>query len=186
MLSSLCQDIVAAPRWIYVATRAKFLQQRITPKFRAPTRDIVSPCIECLDISQDIIGSSLCSLTQDDVHRMYDVEGVHYFLPNIVVITSPPSSSDLEQDIDVMHPDYPCAEPTTFRDGRKDQWPAIVYQDHMGVNRLRPLSSDEFLTAYSIPGNLQNAYGCSTADRRNVNLRATACVPWRMAETCQP
>jgi hypothetical protein len=137
MLSSLCQDIVAAPRWIGVATRAKFLQQRIAPKFRAPTRDIVSPCIECLDISQDIIGRSLCSLTQDDVYRMYDVEGEHSFLPNIVAIMSPPSSSDLEQDIAVMHPDYPCAEPTTFRDGRKDQWPASVYQDHVGVNRLR-------------------------------------------------
>jgi hypothetical protein len=173
MLSSLCQDIVAAPRWIGVATRAKLLQQRIAPKFRAPTRDIVSPCIECLDISQDIIGSSLCSLTQDEVYRMYDVEGDHSFLPNIVAITSPPSSSDLEQYIAVMHPDNPCAEPTTFRDGGKDQWPASVYQDHMGVNRLRPLSSYELLTVYSIRGNLQNAYGCSTADRRNVNLRAT-------------
>jgi hypothetical protein len=113
---------------------------------------------------------------------MYDVEGEHSFLPNIVAITSPPSSSDLEQDIAVMHPDYPCAEPTTFRDGRKDQWTASVYQDHMGVNRLRPLSSDELITAYSIPGNLQNAYDCSTVDLRNVNLRATACVPWLMAE----
>jgi hypothetical protein len=132
VLSSLCQDVVKAPRWICVATQAKLLQQRIAPTFRAPTRDIVSPCIECLDISQDIVGSSLLSLTQDDVHRMYDVEGVHAFLPNIVAITPPPSSYDLEQDIAVMHPNYPCAEPTTFRNGRKDQWPASVYQDHMG------------------------------------------------------
>jgi hypothetical protein len=122
--------------------------------------------------------SSIFSLTQDDVHRMYDAEGLHDFLSNIVAITVPPSSSDLEQDIAVMHPDYPCAEPTTFRDGRKVQWPASVYQYHMGVNTLRPISSDELLTAYSIPGNLQNAYGCSTADRRNVNLCATDCVPW--------
>jgi hypothetical protein len=114
---------------------------------------------------------------------MYDVEGVYYFPPNIVAIMLPPSSFDLEQDISVMHPDYPCADPTTFRDGRKDKWPASVYQDHMGVNRLRPLSSDELFTAYSIPGNLQNDYGCSTEDRRNVNLRAIAYVPWRMAET---
>jgi hypothetical protein len=87
----------------------------------------------------------------------------------------------LEQDIAVMHPDYLCAEPTTFRDGHKDQWPAIVYQGNMGVNRLRPLSSDELLTAYSIPGNLQTAYVCSTSDRHNVNLCAIACVSWRMA-----
>jgi hypothetical protein len=170
--------LVSAPRWICVAARAKFLQQRIAPTFRAPTRDIFSPCIECLAISQDILGSRLCSLTQDDGHRMYDVEGVHALLPNIVVITSPPLPSDLEQDITFMHPDYPCAEPTTFRDGRKDQWPESVYQYHMGVDRLCPLSLDELLTAYSIPGNLKNAYGCSTADRRNVNLRATACLPW--------
>jgi hypothetical protein len=124
--------LVSAPRWICVAARAKFLQQRIAPTFRAPTRDIFSPCIECLAISQDIVGSRLCSLTQDDCHRMYDVEGVHAFLPNIVAITPPPSSYDLEQDIAVMHPNYPCAEPTTFRNGRKDQWPASVYQDHMG------------------------------------------------------
>jgi hypothetical protein len=85
---------------------------------------------------------------------MYYVEGVYAFLPNIVAITSPPSSSDLEQDIAGMHPDYPCAEPTTFCDGSKDQWPPSVYQYHMGVNRLRTLSSDELLTVYSIPGNL--------------------------------
>jgi hypothetical protein len=182
MLSLLCQDVVAAPRWMCVATLSKFLQQRIAPTFQSPTRDIVSPCINCLYISQDIVGSSLCSRTQYDVHHMYDVEGVNAFLSNIVAITSPPLSSDLEQDIAVMHPDYPCAKPTTLCDGRKDQCHASVYQDHMGVNILCPLSSDELLTAYSIPGNLQNAYSCSTAGHRNVNLRATACVPWRMAD----
>jgi hypothetical protein len=182
MITSLNQDRVAAARWICIATRAKHLQPWKAPRLRQAHLETNATVEECLDLSLDVSENGMCSLTQEDRDRMHDIEGFYKFLPAVLAIATPPESYELDQDIAVLHPDYPCSEPNLFLNSHKDQWPAVVYEDDLGVNRIRALSVQEVLTAYQIPSRVQDAYRCSNDLRENVNIRLAACVPWRTAE----
>jgi hypothetical protein len=141
MLTSLNQDRVTAACWICIATRSKHMQPLKSPRLRQAHLETNGPVEECLDLSLDVSENGVCSLNPEYSDRMHDIEGFNKFLPDVLAIATPPASYELDQDIAVLHPDYPCSEPNLFLNIHKDQWPAIVYEDDLGVNRIRALSA---------------------------------------------
>jgi hypothetical protein len=147
----------AAARWICIVPRARNLQPWKAPRLRQTHLETNATVEECLDLSLDVLENGMCSLTQEDRDRMHAIEGFYKFLPAVLEIATPPESYELDQYIAVLHPDYQCSEPNLFLNSHKDQWPAVVYEDDLGVNHIRALSVQELLTAYKIPsaGRLQ-------------------------------
>jgi hypothetical protein len=180
--STLCQDIVATTRWVCVATRAKGSQQQQVPLLTAPSSKQRN-CYSCMDSRHDLAENGICTLTQLDADRMHATPVTFEFLPLVLAHTAPPESCTTDRNISVLHPSFPCIEPTCFGNADMDRWPAVIFLDEFGVHRIRLLTTDELLLAYDIPVPMQDAYACARALQCNVSLRLASCVPSRTAHT---
>jgi hypothetical protein len=103
------------------------------------------------------------------------------FLPIVLAHTAPPESCTMDCNISVLHPSFPCIEPTCFGNADVDRWPEVIFLDEFGVHWIRLLTTEELLVAYNIPVPIQDAYACAGALQCNVSLRLASCIPSRTA-----
>jgi hypothetical protein len=83
----------------------------------------------------------------------------------------------------ILHPRFPCIEPSCFFNTDVDQCPAVIFLDEFGVHRIHILTTDELLLAYDIPVTMQDAYECTRALQCNVSLCPPSRVPGLTAHT---
>jgi hypothetical protein len=178
--SALCQDIVAATRWVCVATRARGSQQQQVPLLKTHL-PMQQNCYSCMDARHDLAENGICTVTQLDADRMHATPASFGFLPVVLAHTAPPESCAKYRNTSVLHPSFPCIEPTCFGNADMDRWPAVIFLDEFGVHRIRLLTSEELLVAYDIPVPMQDAYACAGALQCNVSLRLASSVPSRTA-----
>jgi hypothetical protein len=134
-----------------------------------------------MDARHDLTENGICTVTQLDVDRMHATPESFGFLPVVLAHTPPPESCATDRNISVLHPRFPCIEPTCFGNADMDRWPAVIFLDEFGVHRIRLLTSEELLVAYDIPVPMQHAYTCAGALQCNVSLRLASSVPSRTA-----
>jgi hypothetical protein len=108
--SALCQDIVAATRWVYVSTRARGSQQQQVPLLKTPL-PTQRKCYSCMDARHDLAENGICTVTQLDADRMHATPASFGFLPVVLAHTAPPESCATDRNISVLRPSFPCIEP---------------------------------------------------------------------------
>jgi hypothetical protein len=69
-------------------------------------------CYSCMDTHHDLAENGMCTLAQSDADRMHAMPATFGFLPIALAHTAPPESCTTARNISVLHPRFPCIEPT--------------------------------------------------------------------------
>jgi hypothetical protein len=89
---------------------------------------------------------------------MHVAQGKVDFNPAVLTITTLPISCKMSCDVAVIHTNYTCLEPTFTGETGKYLWPAVVFQDDMGVSIIRSLlTTDAVLVDYVTQTNMWDA-----------------------------
>jgi hypothetical protein len=134
-----------------------------------------------MDTRHDLAENGIFKVTQLDADRMHATPATFGFLPIVLAHKAPPESCTKDRNISVLHPSFPCIEPTCFGNADVDRWPAVIFLNEFGVHRILLLTPEELLVAYDIPVPMQDAYACAGALQCNVSFRLASCVPSRTA-----